>query len=101
MGPESHRPPARPNLPKITVTRLERVRTFGRLRGYASVRLSSGPVELRFLRIIEGDTGTVYVSHPVQKTDDGQWVPVFWIPEPLREAINAAVLAAYDQEETA
>lgn len=83
---------------RITDVRLRKVQTEGKMRAVASVTFDDEFV-VHDIRVIEGQNG-LFVAMPSRKTPEGEFRDVAHpITTQAREAIQNAVLQAYNEQE--
>lgn len=76
----------------IQVLRTELRCDGGRCRGYARVRIPQLGIVIDGIRVLEKDTGGIYVKLPDQRNDRGEWFPAicfddFDIVREIEEAV--------------
>ncbi len=81
---------------EITDVRLRRVNAEGRMRAIASITFDNEFV-IHDIRVIDGNNG-MFVAMPSKKTPDGEFRDIAHpISAAMREKIQKAVLAVYEQ----
>ncbi|TCI20268.1 septation regulator SpoVG [Exiguobacterium sp. SL-9] len=85
---------------QITDVKIRKVATEGRMKALASITLDHEFV-VHDLRIIEGSTG-LFVAMPSKRTPEGIFRDIAHpINGDMRQKVEAAVLEAYDREDSA
>ncbi len=89
-----------PDIASVTfqVEHVEKVNA-GRLVALATVLINVDGVELRIqgVRIMSTPTGVLMVEAPRFRRPGGEWVPAVTLPEELKRAIAAEILAAVER----
>ncbi len=79
----------------ITILRVSPVSGHGNLRAFAQVRV--GDIIIVDCRLIQQPGQVAYLTGP-QKEESGRWWPLVKMTPALRERVQAAVLAKWQQQ---
>lgn len=81
---------------KVTVVRLRKIQTDGRMKALVSITLDEAFV-IHDLRVIEGNSG-LFVAMPSKRTPDGEFRDIAHpINSDMRQEIQDAVMKVYDE----
>ena len=80
---------------EIKVTRLYRMEKEGPVKAFCDINVDDS-ILIKGLKVVEGEKGT-FVGLPSEAGRDGRWyTTVFLLNQALKEKVDKAVLAAYN-----